>query len=233
MLPLTHSVMWEYSKNAAVYKSGSALSPDTGSASALILDFPAPKIMRNTCLLLKPPILWFFFFRFFFMWTTFKVFIEFVTILLLFYVLLFWPRGMWDLSSLTRDQTCTLWTRRWRLNHWTARGVPSSLLKLSFLLFNKICLLSDFISGWSGVNWSFSLVAALSQEAQSALVHVLLALDSDVPNLIANPFVFPPLMPPLLYAWSYFVPSCNLSKILDQVTYLFHITHSAKHIVGS
>ena len=29
------------------------------------------------------------------MWTIFKVFIEFVTILFLFYV--FWPRGMWDL----------------------------------------------------------------------------------------------------------------------------------------
>ena len=33
----------------------------------------------------------------------FKVFIELVTILLLFYLLVFWPRGMWDLSSPTRD----------------------------------------------------------------------------------------------------------------------------------
>ena len=41
------------------------------------------------------------------MWTAFKVFIEFVTILLLFYILLFWPWGTWDLSSLTRDQTRT------------------------------------------------------------------------------------------------------------------------------
>ena len=32
----------------------------------------------------------FFFLRFFLMWTIFKVFIEFVTILLLFYVLDFW-----------------------------------------------------------------------------------------------------------------------------------------------
>ena len=30
------------------------------------------------------------------MWTIFKLFIEFVTILLLFHVLVFWPRGMWD-----------------------------------------------------------------------------------------------------------------------------------------
>ena len=39
----------------------------------------------------------------FFMWIIFKVFIEFITILLLFYVLVFWPQGMWDLSLLTRN----------------------------------------------------------------------------------------------------------------------------------
>ena len=41
----------------------------------------------------------------------FKVFIEFVKILLLcFYVLVFWSQGMWDLCSPTRDQTvpCTV-----------------------------------------------------------------------------------------------------------------------------
>ena len=37
------------------------------------------------------------------------------------YVLGFWPWGMWDLSSPTRDQTGTLCIRRWSLNHWTAR----------------------------------------------------------------------------------------------------------------
>ena len=41
------------------------------------------------------------------MWTVFKVFIEFVTVLLLFYVLVFWLRGMWDLSSRTRYRTLT------------------------------------------------------------------------------------------------------------------------------
>ena len=49
------------------------------------------------------------------MWTIFKVFIEFVTILLLFYVLVLWPRGMWDLSSLTRDRTRTPCVGRWSL----------------------------------------------------------------------------------------------------------------------
>ena len=52
------------------------------------------------------------------MWTIFEVFIEFVTILLLFYVLFFWLRGMWDLSS-----PCI---GRRSLNHWTTREVPSS-----------------------------------------------------------------------------------------------------------
>ena len=38
------------------------------------------------------------------MWTSFNVFIAIVTILLLFYVLVSWPRGTWDLNSLTSDQ---------------------------------------------------------------------------------------------------------------------------------
>ena len=52
----------------------------------------------------------FFFLRFFLMWTIFEVFTEFVTILLMFWF--FWPRGMWDLSSLTRDQTRTSYIGR-------------------------------------------------------------------------------------------------------------------------
>ena len=36
------------------------------------------------------------------MLTVFKVFIEFIAILLPFYVLVFWPRGMWDLGCLTK-----------------------------------------------------------------------------------------------------------------------------------
>ena len=38
------------------------------------------------------------------MWTILKVFIEFVTILLLLYVLIVWPQGMRDLSSLAGIQ---------------------------------------------------------------------------------------------------------------------------------
>ena len=39
------------------------------------------------------------FFFFFFMWTIFKAFIEFVTILLLLYVLVFWTGDMWNLAT--------------------------------------------------------------------------------------------------------------------------------------
>jgi len=34
--------------------------------------------------------------KFFVMYTFVKVFIEFITLLLLFYVLVFWPQGMWE-----------------------------------------------------------------------------------------------------------------------------------------
>ena len=51
----------------------------------------------------------------------FKVFIEFVTILLLLYVLVFLPPGMWDLRTPTRDQTWTPCIGSWSPNHWTTR----------------------------------------------------------------------------------------------------------------
>ena len=65
-----------------------------------------------------------FFFQIF-MWTIFKILIEFVTIFILSYVLVLWPQGMWDLSSLTRDQTLTPCIGRGGLNYWMAREVPT------------------------------------------------------------------------------------------------------------
>ena len=47
----------------------------------------------------------------------------FVTVFLLFYVLVFQPQDMWGLISLTRDETYTTCIGRWSLNHWTAREV--------------------------------------------------------------------------------------------------------------
>ena len=65
------------------------------------------------------------------MWTIFKVFIEFVTISLLFFVFwVFLARGMWDLSSPTRDWTCTPCIGRRSLSHWTARDVLEGIFNL-------------------------------------------------------------------------------------------------------
>ena len=69
--------------------------------------------------------MYFLFFKIVLMWTIFKAIIEFVTILLLFYILVFWLRGTWDLSSPTRDRTRTApCIGKRSLNHWTAREVP-------------------------------------------------------------------------------------------------------------
>lgn len=51
-----------------------------------------------------------------------KVFTEFVTILLLLYVLFFC--GMLDLSSPAKDQLCTSCPGGGSVNHWTAKDVP-------------------------------------------------------------------------------------------------------------
>ena len=62
------------------------------------------------------------------MWP-FQAFIEFVTILFLFYILvlfLFWPQSKWNLSFLTRDQTCTSCVGRWSVNPWTTSSVQFS-----------------------------------------------------------------------------------------------------------
>ena len=45
-------------------------------------------------------------------------------VLFLFYVLVFWSRGLWDLNFPSRDSTCILCIGKWRLNHCTAREVP-------------------------------------------------------------------------------------------------------------
>ena len=50
-------------------------------------------------------------------WTIFKVFIEFITMLLLFYVLVYWPQ---DQGSSPHPP----WTGRESLNPWPSREVP-------------------------------------------------------------------------------------------------------------
>ena len=57
------------------------------------------------------------------MWTIFMVIIEFV-MLLLFYILAFWLQDMWNLSSLTKDRTCTPASEGKVLTTWSARRSP-------------------------------------------------------------------------------------------------------------
>ena len=55
----------------------------------------------------------------------FKVFIEFVTILLLFYGLVFWPEGTWELRLPNQGSNSQPpGIGREYLNHWTMREVP-------------------------------------------------------------------------------------------------------------
>ena len=73
-------------------------------------------------------------FKDFLMWTIFKVSTEFIAVLLLFYVLVFWPQNMWDLSSSTRDQIHTLCTGR-QSQPCTTREAPliPSLIYISLM----------------------------------------------------------------------------------------------------
>ena len=59
------------------------------------------------------------------MWTIFKVFIEFVTILLPLYVLVFWPRGMWYPTSPARDRTCTPLHWKAKSQQLDCQGIPN------------------------------------------------------------------------------------------------------------
>ena len=69
---------------------------------------------------------------FFFFWCgPFSLFLSlywiYYNIASVFYVLFFWPWGMWDLSSPTRDRTHTPCIGRQSFNHWTTREVPGTL----------------------------------------------------------------------------------------------------------
>ena len=62
---------------------------------------------------------------FFLMWAILKIFIKFVTILLLFYVLDFWWWSLWDLKLPDQGLNPHPCTGRQSLNHWTTnREVP-------------------------------------------------------------------------------------------------------------
>ena len=66
----------------------------------------------------------------------------FFIILLLSYVLFcFWSWGMWDLTSLIRDQTFTSRIGRHSLNHWTTREIPTRTFLKSLSCIHFLSLL--------------------------------------------------------------------------------------------
>ena len=73
-----------------------------------------------------------------------------VTVLLLFYVLVFWLQGMWDLTSPASSQTCTPALEAWSLNCGTAREVAVTLLRneisssFFFFFLPDPCLVLDY-----------------------------------------------------------------------------------------
>ena len=72
-----------------------------------------------------------------------KSFIEFITILFLFSILcflLFWLQGMWDLKSLTRNQTYTPCIGMQSLNHWTIREVLRLYCLEQFSVHSKMSI---------------------------------------------------------------------------------------------
>ena len=87
-------------------------------------------------------------FFFFLTWSILKVFIEFVTILLPFYILFFWSRGMWNFSSLARDQTHTSYTGRQILTTGLTGKSPGVIL----YAFQSLC-----ISFWSVIIYTLAL----------------------------------------------------------------------------
>ena len=108
--------------------------------------------------------------KIFLMRIIFKVSIEFVTLLLLFYVLGFWSGVMWDLSFPIRDGTYILYIGRQILNHWTTWEVfwPFSsnqhginacrVVKRWWAIFiDSICITAHTVVT-SATSWAYTIV---------------------------------------------------------------------------
>ena len=93
------------------------------------------------------------------MWNFFKVFIEFVTILLLFYVLFFCPKARGISASLIKHRTRTPCIGRGSLNHWTTREVLRTILILSLG-----CYLSKFTKCLEKASPKSSVILVVTSE---------------------------------------------------------------------
>ena len=111
----------------------------------------------------------------------FSVFTEFVTILLLFYVLcvFFWPRGIWDLSYPTRDRNHTACIGRRNHNHWTTSKSLICLVILLLLLWYPAMMYQV-----SSVQLSHSVVSDCSRP--HGLKHARPPCPSPAPGVYSN-----------------------------------------------
>ena len=88
----------------------------------------------------------------FLMWTIFKWSTSLNLLqYCLFFVLVFWPWGMWNFSFLIRDWTHTPCIGRRSLHHWTAREV-ASLVHLRNMCCGLLCTSSVSGTGWTGMS---------------------------------------------------------------------------------
>ena len=91
----------------------------------------------------------------------FKVFTEFVTLLFLFYLSVFWPQGTWGLSSLTRESNLhpSCWkVKSLQLDH---QGSPSSLLPdlAEWILIHPVRFgLMPVVSLWRHIGWTTPMI---------------------------------------------------------------------------
>ena len=85
-----------------------------------------------------------YFLKDFLMWTIFcKAFIRTVRILPVLSVLVFWLRGIWNLSSLPRDWTETSCMGRRNISHWATSKAPHLYLLMLCLLPSSCLFLSS------------------------------------------------------------------------------------------
>ena len=91
--------------------------------------------------------------------------------MLLFYVLVFWPQGMWDLGSLTRDGTHSSWNKGGQPVGITTNHIWDLLVASSWALGPRPLLLNHHIPGFFvcgggtesvlGVYYALNLTAVL------------------------------------------------------------------------
>ena len=152
-----------------------------------------------------------------------KAFTEFVTILLQLYVLDFWPWGLWNGSSPTRDSTCTPSIGRQSLNHRIIRESPNLIFKIMRKLLEAnlknnqrmdLCLdvnISQFSSVQSlsrvrlfATPWIAARQASLSITKSQSLLK-LMFIESVMPSsrlILCRPLLLLPPIPPSIRVFS-------------------------------